>query len=153
MLNMSSHAVLLTAIVTILVGILCIMITFRVGGLRGKHNIAAPSVMGHPEFERAYRVQLNTLEQMPVFLPALWLATAYIGAISWLAFEWLPAVLGLVWIVGRLMYMQGYIADPAKRSTGFLISGIAALLLIIIAVIGIVMTWMATSGGGGAASA
>jgi glutathione S-transferase len=153
MLNMSSHAVMLTAIVTILVGILLLVITFRVGGMRGKHKIEAPAVTGHPEFERAYRVQLNTLEQLPIFLPALWLATAYIGAISWLEFAWLPAVLGLIWIIGRFMYMQGYIADPAKRSTGFLVSGIAALLLIVIAIIGIVMTWIATTGGGGTASA
>ena len=152
MLNMSSHSVMLTAIVTILVGILCIAITFRVGGLRGKHKIMAPSVMGHPEFERAYRVQLNTLEQMPVFLPALWLATAYIESITWLGFAWLPAALGLVWIIGRVIYMEGYIADPAKRSTGFLISGIAQLLLIIIAIIGIVMNWMATSGAGTASA-
>ena len=152
MLNMSSHSVMLTAIVTILVGILCIVITFRVGGLRGKHKIEAPAITGHPEFERAYRVQLNTLEQMPVFLPALWLATAYIEAISWLQFVWLPAALGIVWIIGRLLYMQGYIADPSKRSTGFLISGIAQVLLIILAIIGIVMTWLAVSSGGTASA-
>jgi glutathione S-transferase len=124
----------------------------RVGGLRGKHNIVAPSVTGHPEFERGYRVQLNTLESMPILLPALWLATAYIEAITWLPLPWLPAALGLVWIVGRMLYAQGYIADPSKRSTGFLISGIAQLLLIIIAIIGIVMTWMAVSGDGTASA-
>jgi glutathione S-transferase len=124
----------------------------RVGGLRGKHNIIAPSVIGHPEFERAYRVQLNTLESMPILLPALWIATAYIEAITWLPVPWLPAALGAVWIVGRVMYTQGYIAEPSKRSTGFLISGIALVLLIILAIVGIVMTWMATSGGGTASA-
>jgi uncharacterized MAPEG superfamily protein len=57
-----------------------------------------------------------------------------------------------LWIVGRIMYAQGYIAEPSKRSTGFLISGIALLLLIVIAVIGIVMTWMAVSGDGTASA-
>jgi glutathione S-transferase len=143
---------MLTALVTILVGLFCIYIIFRVGALRGKHNIAAPSVTGHPEFERGYRVQMNTLESMPIFLPALWLATAYVDAIGWLPLPWLPAALGVVWVIGRILYTQGYIADPSKRSTGFLISGIAQLLLIIIAVIGIVMTWMAVSGGGNASA-
>jgi glutathione S-transferase len=143
MFAMTTEGAMLSALVTILVALLFIYMTMRVGGMRGKHNIVAPSVTGHPEFERAYRAQLNTLEQAPIFLPALWLATAYIDAITWLPLPWLPALLGLVWIIGRFIYMQGYIADPAKRSTGFLVSGIAAILLIIIALIGIVMTWMA----------
>jgi uncharacterized membrane protein YecN with MAPEG domain len=152
MLNMSSTPVMLTALVTILIGLFCIYLIFRVGGLRGKHNIIAPSVVGHPEFERGYRVQLNTLESMPILLPALWIATAYIEAITWLPLPWLPAALGLVWILGRILYAQGYIADPAKRSTGFLISGIAQVLLIVLAIIGIVMTWMAVSAGGTASA-
>ncbi|MGD0866047.1 MAG: MAPEG family protein [Rhizomicrobium sp.] len=152
MLNMSSHFVMLTAIVTILIGLFCIYLILRVGGLRGKHNIVAPSVTGHPEFERGYRVQMNTLESMPILLPALWLATAYVKSITWLPLPWLPAALGVLWIVGRIMYAQGYIAEPSKRSTGFLISGIALLLLIVIAVIGIVMTWMAVSGDGTASA-
>jgi glutathione S-transferase len=148
MLNMSSKPVMLTAIVTILIGLFCIYLILRVGGLRGKHNIIAPSVVGHPEFERGYRVQLNTLESMPILLPALWLATAYMEAITWLPLLWLPAALGVVWILGRIMYAQGYIADPSKRSTGFLISAIAQILLIILAIIGIVMTWIAVSSTG-----
>ena len=152
MLNMSSKPVMLTAIVTILIGLFCIYLILRVGGLRGKHNIIAPSVVGHPEFERGYRVQLNTMESMPILLPALWIATAYIEAITWLPLPWLPAALGLVWILGRILYAQGYIADPAKRSTGFLISGIAQVLLIVLAIIGIVMTWMAVSAGGTASA-
>ncbi len=145
MFTMSTEGAMLSALVTILVALLFIYMTMRVGGLRGKHNIAAPAVTGHPEFERGYRAQLNTLEQAPIFLPALWLATAYFDAITWLPLPWLPALLGLVWIVGRFIYMQGYIADPAKRSTGFLVSGIASILLIILALVGIVMTWIAMS--------
>jgi glutathione S-transferase len=152
MLNMSLPYVMETSLVTILAIFLFIYIMMRVGGMRGKHKIEAPAVTGNPEFERAYRVQMNTLEQSAMFLPALWLATAYVAAITWLPLPWLPALLGLVWIIGRFMYLNGYIADPAKRSTGFLISGIATILLVIIAIIGIVMTWMAVSSSGGTAA-
>jgi glutathione S-transferase len=133
-------ATLLTAVVTILAIILYTITGFRVAQMRGKHSIAAPSVVGHPEFERAYRVQMNTLESFAVFLPALWLATIYFTMIGWLA----PA-LGLLWIVGRILYMQGYMADPAKRGPGFGISVLAQLALLVLAVIGIVMAWTAAT--------
>ena len=122
--------------------------------MRGKHNIPAPSVIGHPEFERAYRVQVNTLEQTPIFFPALWLATAYIPAITWLPLLWIPAALGMVWVIGRLLYMQGLHRRSREAQHGIPISGIATILLILIALIGVVMTWIAvSSSSGGTASA
>lgn len=131
-------ATLLSATVTVLVAILYLIMSFRVGRMRGKHNVNAPAVSGAPEFERAYRVQMNTLEQMPVFLPALWLATIYFKPVGYV-----PALLGLIWIVGRVLYMEGYMADPAKRGFGFLISAVCQLLLLILAAIGIVTAGMA----------
>jgi glutathione S-transferase len=136
----------LAAIVTILAIILYTMTGFRVASMRGKHKIDAPAVTGNPEFERSYRVQINTLEAMPVFLPALWLATIYFSLrfpVVW----WIPAALGLLWIVGRYMYMEGYIAAADKRSTGFLISALAQYVLLLLALVGIVMSWpgMATT--------
>ena len=113
---------------------------FRVGVMRGKHKIDAPAMTGHPELERAVRVQSNTLEAFPMFLPALWLATIYFTMIGWLA----PA-LGLVWVIGRILYMQGYMADPAKRSLGFGISTLALIGLLLLAVVGIVMAWNAVT--------
>lgn len=133
-------ATLLTAVVTILAIILYVVIGGRVASMRGKHSITAPATTGHPEFERAYRVQMNTLEQFPIFFPALWLATMYFTMIGWLA----PAI-GLVWVVGRILYMQGYMADPAKRGTGFGISFLAQLALVVLAIVGIVMAWMAVT--------
>jgi glutathione S-transferase len=112
----------------------------RVAQMRGKHKIDAPAVTGDPEFERAYRVQMNTLESLPVFLPGLWLATIYFSTALTIVW-WLPAVFGLLWVVGRYMYMQGYIADASKRSTGFLVSSIAQITLLVLALIGIVMSW------------
>ena len=129
-----------TAAVTILAVIFYMVTAWRTGSMREKHGIAAPAVAGHPEFERAYRVQMNTLEAMPVFLPALWIGAYYFTKVPLLA----PA-LGLVWIVGRIVYMQAYMADPSKRSLGFAISSLANVALLLIAVAGIVMSWSSTT--------
>ena len=135
---------LLTAVVTILAILVYFYMGIRVGQMRGKHNVKAPAMTGHSEFECAVRVHYNTLEAMVVFLPLLWLATFYFTpAFSMLA--WLPAALGLVWVIGRVLYMTGYMADPEKRSLGFLISAVAQLALLVLAVIGIVKVWMAIS--------
>lgn len=133
-------APMLSAAVTILAIILYMIMAVRVGSMRSKHNVQAPAVTGHPEFERTYRVQVNTLESMPVFLPGLWLATAFFSSrvtVVW----WLPAACGALWIIGRYLYMQGYMSDASKRSNGFLLSAIAQIVLLVLAVIGIVMSW------------
>jgi uncharacterized MAPEG superfamily protein len=131
-------ATLFTAVVTILAILVVFWTGLTVGGMRGKHNIQAPATTGHPEFDRAYRVQMNTMEQFVLFLPLLWLANAF--------FHMLPLLtgaIGLVWIVGRIIYALAYMADPAKRSLGFTISILATAGLLILAVVGIVQTWMA----------
>ncbi|HSZ75009.1 MAG TPA: MAPEG family protein [Rhizomicrobium sp.] len=132
-------ATLLTAIVTLAAIVLYIIMSIRVGQMRGKHNVTAPATTGAPEFERAYRVQMNTLEQMPIFLPALWLATIYFRR-----FGMVPPVLGAIWVIGRVLYMSGYMADPSKRGLGFGVSAISQLLLLILAAVGIVMAWGTT---------
>ena len=129
---------LLSAIVTVLAVIFVFYTGLEVGRMRGKHKIAAPAVTGNPEFERAYRVQMNTLEQFVLFLPLFWLATIYFQMLPWL-----PAVFGLVWIIGRWLYMQGYMAAPEKRGRGFMVAGLANLGLLIMSVVGIVQAWMA----------
>jgi glutathione S-transferase len=96
-------------------------------------------VTGAPEFERAFRVQMNTLEQVVLFLPLLWLATVYPVVSGYLA----PG-LGLIWIIGRIFYASGYMAAAAKRSSGFLISGVALLGLLILSIVGIVHAWLVT---------
>lgn len=133
---------LLTAVVTIVAILLYFYMGVRVGQMRVKHSIKAPATTGHPEFDRAFRVQMNTLEAMPVFLPLLWLATYYFAP-AFNALEWLPALVGLAWIVGRILYMNAYMADPATRSVGFGISAISQLALLILALAGIVRVWMA----------
>jgi glutathione S-transferase len=134
-------ATLYTAIVTILAVLFYFYTGFRVGQMRGKHNVKAPAVTGPMEFECAYRVQMNTLEHLVIFLPLLWLAAMYFR--TW---AWLPPLLGLVWVVGRALYMTGYMAAPEKRETGFMIAAIALLALLILSIVGIVQSWIALSG-------
>jgi len=131
-------ASLLTAIVTVLAVVMFFWTGLRVGEMRGKHSISAPATSGHPEFDRAYRVQMNTLEQIVVFLPLLWLSNAY-----FMTWPYLTGALGLVWIVGRIIYALAYMADPSTRSTGFIISLVASGGLLITTVIGMVQAWMA----------
>ena len=136
----ASNATLFTATVTLLAVLVVFWTGFRVGGMRGKHKIEAPAVTGHPEFERAYRVQMNTLEQFVVFLPLLWLSNAY-----FMMLPLLTGALGLVWIVGRIVYGVAYVNDPATRGTGFTIAIAATAGLLITTAIGLVQAWMAVN--------
>src|SRR5437763_13017262 len=111
--------VLWTATVTLLMGLFYFTTAFRVGNLRQKHGIKAPETSGHPVFDRAYRVQLNTLEQMGIVLPFLWVAAFY--PIHW---AWLAPLVGLLWLVSRIVYLRGYMADPDKRLAGAMLGGL-----------------------------
>jgi len=133
-------ATLLSAAVTILSILFVFYTGINVAQMRGRHKISAPAVTGNPEFERAYRVQANTLEQFVMFLPLLWLATTYFQSLAWL-----PAVFGLVWVVGRFIYLQGYMAAPEKRGTGFMITSLATAGLLVLSIIGLVQAWMAVT--------
>ena len=103
-----------------------------VGQARGKYGIKAPAMAGNEHFERAVRVQMNTLEQLVCFLPALLIAAAY----------WPPVYVcaaGVVYLVGRTLYRQAYVADPAKRGLGFLLTFLPITLLILAGLAGAVM--------------
>jgi glutathione S-transferase len=135
---------LVTAAVTVLALLFYFYTGINVGSMRGKHSVKAPAMTGPLEFESAVRVQMNTLEWIVVFLPLLWLATIYFSpAMTMVYLSWLPPVLGIIWILGRWIYMSGYMTAPEKRGNGFLIAGIAIIGLLICAIVGIVMTWMA----------
>lgn len=86
-----------------------------VGQARGKYGVKAPAVSGHEMFDRAYRCQMNTVEQMVAMLPALWLMAVWVGDL------W-AGIAGLVWVVGRVLYVTSYMADPAKRGLGFVLT-------------------------------
>jgi glutathione S-transferase len=112
-----------TAIVTCLAILFYFFTALKVGKARGTFGVKAPATAGHPEFERMFRVQMNTLEWMPIFLPALWLFAIYIS-------DHIAALLGLVWIVGRVLYLTGYAQAPEKRGMGFGIQALAAFALL-----------------------
>ena len=132
-----NHPYNLTAIVTVVAVIVFLVTGLRVGGARGKHGVAAPATTGHEIFERHFRVQMNTMEQLFLFLPGVWLWTAYWG-------ELWAAVLGLIWCVGRIIYMTTYVADPAKRSAGFGLTFLPSIILMIGSLVGAIHAMMVT---------
>jgi len=113
-----------TAIVTIVPLLVYFYMSLQVGRARGTSGIAAPAMTGDPLLERAVRVHINTLEGLPLFLGGLWLFALYWN-------DYVAAGLGVVWIAGRLIYAAGYMADPSKRSTGFLIQFAASVILLL----------------------
>jgi uncharacterized membrane protein YecN with MAPEG domain len=118
------------AAVTVLTMLFYLLVTMNSGRNRSKHTISAPSVTGHEDYERAYRVQMNTLEHMVFFLPSMWLFAWSISA-NW------AAGLGLIWIIGRILYALAYYRDPAKRPPGMLITFFAQTILFLGALIGV----------------
>jgi glutathione S-transferase len=120
-----------TAAVTLLALALYFALIMVVGQARGKYGIKAPAVTGNEHFERAYRVQMNTVEQMVFFLPALWLYAVLLSDKG-------GAVGGLIWVIGRAVYAVAYLNNPAKRGPGTMISTLAMIGLYLGAVYGVV---------------
>lgn len=120
-----------TAAVTLLALLLYQVVSMGAGRARARYGIKAPAVTGNEHFERAYRVQMNTLEQMVFFLPALWLCAVLLSDIG-------AAVGGLVWAIGRAMYAVSYRNDPAKRGPGMGLTMLAQFGLWLGAVAGLV---------------
>jgi glutathione S-transferase len=106
---------LYTSLITLLTVLLMFGLTFNVGRARGKYLVKAPAVTGHKLFERAYRIQLNTIENVLMFLPALWLYAIFIGDKG-------AGDSGLIWLIARVWYAIAYQQNPAKRGLGFIIS-------------------------------
>ena len=121
-----------TAIVTLLAIAFYVFLATRVAAARGKFNVKHPATTGNADFERIFRVHMNTLEWMPTFLVPLWLCAIYLSDI-------VAAALGLVWVGGRILYFVGYRNAVEKRLPGFFVQLIACLLLFIGSIAGIVM--------------
>ena len=111
------------AIVTLVALLVYVWMSARVSGARKRSGIHAPAMTGDPELERHIRVQANTLEWLALFLPSLWLFAIYWSDLA-------AALLGVVWIVGRIVYALGYVADPGKRELGFGIQALATAALL-----------------------
>jgi glutathione S-transferase len=111
-----------TALVTCLAILFYFFTGVQVARARAAFGIKAPAITGNPDFERVFRVQMNTLEWLPIFLPSLWLFAIYIG-------DGVAAAIGLAWIAGRILYLTGYSKAAAKRGPGFAIQATAAAIL------------------------
>jgi glutathione S-transferase len=118
------------ALVSALALLLYVAVFVTAGRARARYQIKAPAVTGAPEFERAFRVQQNTLEQLVWFIPALWLFALYVSPV------W-GGIIGLVWIAGRAYYAVSYYRDPETRGPGFLTGFGSAAILLVGALIGI----------------
>lgn len=113
-----------TALVTVAALVLTFALSMRVGKMRQEHGVKAPAITGHPEFERANRIHQNTVEQLVLFLPLLWLALYVVGDV-------LAGLIGAVWVVGRIVYASAYTKDPAARQTGMLITFLPTVVLLL----------------------
>ena len=111
------------AIVTLLCGLAVFAMSFTVALTHKKTGILAPAMTGDPRLERAVRAHSNTLEWIPVFLPSMWLFAIYWSA-GW------AALLGVVWLAGRIAYFVGYLSAPLKRYPGFFVQAIATFVLL-----------------------
>lgn len=103
---------------------------------RRKSGLKAPNMTGDEGFERMYRVQMNTLEMLIAFMPALFIASKY----------WSPALVasvGAVYLIGRVIYWRAYVSVPAKRGLGFKLSVLPTVILIILSFVGIIMSLVA----------
>ena len=112
----------LTALVTLLALLFYFFTGLNVGRSRVRTGVKVPAMSGHPDFERAFRIQMNTLEWMPIFLPSLWLFAIYIS-------DAIAALIGAVWIIGRIVYFLGYSKEAARRGSGFAIQALAGIAL------------------------
>jgi uncharacterized MAPEG superfamily protein len=125
------HPMAWIQLITLLALMQFVWFGFLVGGARGRYGVAAPAISGHDIFERYYRVHMNTLELLVVFVPSLWLAAQYWSQ------RWV-AVAGVLYLVGRVLYLTGYVADPKKRGAGYAISFLPTMALLLAAVVGVV---------------
>lgn len=119
-----------------IVAVLAIMQLFyfgvMVGRARGQYGVDAPATSGHEVFDRAFRIHMNTLEQLVGFLPSLLIASVYWS-------NALVAAIGAVYIVGRFLYQKSYLEDPSKRGTGFLLSVVPTFILLLAALVGAII--------------
>lgn len=120
------------SLVTAIALLVYLVLTINVGRARAKYKIVPPQMSGDPNFERVVRVQQNTLEQLVLFLPALWLFSEFVSPI------W-GAGIGAVWVAGRIVYAWGYYQAAEKRTLGFAIGSLTLLTLLGGSLVGIIL--------------
>ena len=124
----------LTALATILIVLVYGAFGMVVSRARTAYGVAAPAISGNPDFERRFRVQMNTLEQLPVLLPLMWLCAAWVGD-PWAGLG------GLVWCIGRVIYARAYYREAKQRDIGFTIGAVPVVAMLIADLAAIVIAW------------
>jgi glutathione S-transferase len=112
-----------TELVTLLALVVYLGTVVHCARMRARHRILAPATSGHPDYERAFRIQQNTLEQLVLFLPALWLFSTLVNPL-------VGAALGAVWVAARGVYAVTYARAPEQRGPGFVVAFVALVVLL-----------------------
>jgi len=123
------------AVVTVLAVFQVFSFAYLVGKQRAKHGVKAPAITGEAEFERAFRIHQNSVEQMVIFIPAVWLFGYYVHAL-------IGAGLGLVFVISRFIYRKSYLNDPTSRTAGFGIGALTMMILLFGGLIGAILSWV-----------
>jgi glutathione S-transferase len=129
----------LTAIATLLIVALTFFFSFRAGAGRLKHDVQAPAVVGPEEWNRVFRVHANTIEQLILFFPVLWIFAILVGDLH-------AAIAAVLWMVTRILYSQAYAADAKKRTPGFL-GGLIVLFVMFVWSLGVLVIGVLPTGG------
>lgn len=122
------------AIVTALALLQALAFSYLVGKARATYGISAPAISGNANFEREFRVHQNTLEQLVLLIPAMWMFGSYVHALT-------GAALGLVFVVSRFIYRNAYLKDPKSRSPGFGIGAVCTMTLLLGSLVGAALSW------------
>ena len=122
-------------IVTVLALMQYMYFGIQVGGAHQKFGIKAPSMSGDPQFDRVNRVHQNTLEQLIVLIPALWMYAHYVNPL------W-GAGMGAVYLIGRFIYRAEYTKDPATRTLGFSLSFLPGAIMAVWVLIVVALKYM-----------
>lgn len=131
----------LPALVAALTVALMLVTAILVGRARTRYGIHSPAISGHPAFERAWRVQMNTLEAAVMFLPSLWLATRY-------GIPGMAGALGVLWLLARAAYVAVYLRDPSRRGPAFGLGMLAMLALWLMGLLGVLRAMWRMAGAG-----
>ena len=123
----------LVAVVIALAVLEFLIFGMLVGRARVRCGVQPPATTGHPVFERYFRVQQNTMEQLVVFIPSVWLFGPYVSPL------W-AAGLGVLFVIGRTLYLTGYVEEPRKRFAGFGLSFLPNVILALGALVGAVLS-------------
>ena len=122
-------------IVTVLALVQYVYFGVQVGGARQKSGVKAPAIAGDQDFERVNRVHQNTLEQLVVLIPALWLYAHYVNPLWGAGF-------GVVYLVGRFIYSAAYKKDPSTRSVGFMMTFLPGAVMLLWVLVVAVLSYL-----------